>query len=74
MSKPLIDKNGEAPELGDDFFKAAKRGRPAMAENERKQRVTLYLDKEIVEYFKHDGRGWQTRLNAALNEYRTTHK
>jgi len=44
-SKPLIDKNGEVPELGDEFFNSAKRGRPAMAENERKQRVTLYLDK-----------------------------
>lgn len=31
-----------------------------------KQQVTLRLDTNVLEYFKHKGRGWQTRINEAL--------
>jgi len=31
-----------------------------------KQQVTLRLDNEIIDFFKADGPGWQTRLNAEL--------
>jgi len=41
-------------------------GRPAMAEDDRKQRVTMYLDRDVIERLKKDGRGWQTRANAKL--------
>ena len=41
-------------------------GRPAMAEHERKQRVTMYLDRDVVARLKEGGRGWQTRANGAL--------
>ena len=70
MSKPLIDDNDEAAELGDSFFKKARRGRPPMSEESRKQRVTLFLDPDLIAYFKRGGKGWQTRINAALKEYR----
>ncbi len=73
MNKPLIDKNGEATELGDAFFAKARRGRPPLPEESRKQRITLYLDPDTIEYFKRDGKGWQTRINAALQEYRGKH-
>ena len=35
-----------------------------------KQRVNIYLDREIVEHFKQraDGRGYQTLLNEALKQ------
>lgn len=39
-------------------------GRPPI--DNPKISVTLRLDEEIVKHFKKDGRGWQTRLNAAL--------
>jgi uncharacterized protein (DUF4415 family) len=41
-------------------------GRPAKAE--RKVAVSLRLDREIVERFRSTGRGWQTRINAALKK------
>ena len=70
MKKPLIDKNGEAHELGSNFFNKARRGRPPLPENRQKQRVTLHLDPDLLEYFKRGGKGWQTRINAALQEYK----
>lgn len=50
------------------------RGRPK--QDKTKQRVTLYLDEEIIGFFKagvENGKGWQTRLNAALHEYIQSH-
>ena len=31
-----------------------------------KERVALRLDRDIVDHFRHDGPGWQTRINDAL--------
>ncbi|WP_207458153.1 BrnA antitoxin family protein [Azospirillum sp. SYSU D00513] len=65
----------EAPELDDEWFADATihedgrlvpRGRPRL-ENP-KQQVTLRLDAEVVERFKADGPGWQTRINDALRK------
>lgn len=73
------------PEWTDADFKKAKRpdselvelskrpvGRP-VSENP-KQRTTLYLDSEIMEYFKSTGKGWQTRINKILREYKDSHQ
>lgn len=68
MNKSMIDDKGEVLELDDAFFKRARRGRPAMLEEERKSRVTMFLDKDIIEHFKKGGKGWQTRLNDKLRE------
>ena len=66
--KPYIDDEGEVRELDDHFFATAKRGRPPLPKDERKQQVTMLLDPDVVAHFKKDGRGWQTRVNAALRE------
>lgn len=42
-------------------------GRPKS--NNPKKQVTVRLDAEVIAYFKAAGKGWQTRLNAALQEY-----
>ena len=34
-----------------------------------KERVTIRLSPEVTAYFRATGKGWQTRLNAALREY-----
>ena len=54
----------EIPELAD----IVRRGRPPLPEADRKQRVTLYLDRDLVAALKADGRGWQTRANALLRK------
>jgi uncharacterized protein (DUF4415 family) len=34
-----------------------------------KRRVTAYFDQEVVEWFRAQGRGYQTRMNAVLRAY-----
>lgn len=33
--------------------------------------ISIRLNPEVVEYFKSQGKGWQTRINEALAEYVT---
>ncbi len=54
------------PELVEILQKHGKLGRPPLAVEEKKQRVTLYLDPDILARLKADGKGWQTRANAEL--------
>jgi uncharacterized protein (DUF4415 family) len=34
-----------------------------------KETVTLRLDTDVLKWFKHDGRGYQTRINAVLRAF-----
>ena len=43
-----------------------KPGRRALPPGSRKQRGTLHLDPDALHRVKAEGRGWQTRTNAAL--------
>ncbi len=47
-------------------------GRPVA--DDPKQQVTLRLDSEVLEAFRVTGKGWQTRLNAALREWVREHR
>lgn len=54
------------PELVEILHKHGKLGRPPLPAAERKQRITLHLDPDVLAALKADGKGWQTRANAAL--------
>lgn len=56
------------PELVKTLQKHGKLGRPPLPEAEKKQRVTLHLDPDVLARLKADGKGWQTRANAALRK------
>ena len=56
----------EFPDLVAILQKHGQLGRPPLPATDRKQRVTLYLDPDILTALKQDGKGWQTRANAAL--------
>ena len=83
QKKTYIDKHGEVRELDTSFFDGAisadvfetqtaislpRRGRPVLPEHERKKRVTIMLDPDVIERLKRGGRGWQTRANALLRK------
>lgn len=48
----------------------AKRGRPALAAEDRKEQIALRVDKEVLEWYRAQGAGWQTRMNAVLKAFR----
>jgi uncharacterized protein (DUF4415 family) len=59
--------------LPSEFFEMVererrRRGRPSTG-NAKKQ-VTLRLDQDVVESFKSEGAGWQSRINDALRKAR----
>ncbi len=54
----------DQPELGGDFFLNAELRLPRP-----KDKVTIRLDHEVVNYFKAKGKGYQTRINAVLRQY-----
>ncbi len=68
----------EIPELGDEWFDKAdlevgdtvvRRGRGRPPQDARKKLVSLRLDRDVIERFRADGPGWQSRINAALRAH-----
>lgn len=69
------DEYDDIPELTDEFFdraeirhgdKVIRPGRPPLPQS--KVQTTLRLDRDVVDHFKAGGRGWQSRINAALKK------
>ena len=54
----------DIPKLGESFWRTAKLTMPAP-----KDRVTIRLDHDVVEWLKKNGSGYQTRINAILRSY-----
>lgn len=64
-------------EAVDAFWDAAtvrRRGERGPQKAATKERVSLRLSPEVVDYFKAGGSGWQTRLDQALKEYVQEHR
>ena len=59
----------DIPELGKAFFKRATLRLP-----EPKTAVTIRLDRQVLNWFKAKGPGYQTRINALLRAYMEAHK
>jgi uncharacterized protein (DUF4415 family) len=53
-------------ELDEEFWRNA---RLVMRPMERKQAVSLRLDRDVVDWFRAQGPGYQTRMNAVLRAY-----
>ena len=54
----------DIPKLNVNFWKTAKLTMPAP-----KDRVTIRLDHDLVEWLKKSGSGYQTRINAILRSF-----
>ena len=59
----------DIPESGKDFFKKAVLWVP-----QPKATMTIRLDRQVLAWFKSQGRGYQTRINALLRAYMDAHK
>ena len=53
----------DTPELNDTFFNEAELRVPV------KKPVTIRLDSDVLEWFKSQGQGYQTRINSLLRKY-----
>ena len=40
----------------------------------RKHQLTLRIDQDVIEFFKKQGRGYQTKINQLLRAYMEAHK
>lgn len=58
----------EIPELEPDFFKSATLRMPS-----KKASITVRLDSDVLEWFRNQGKGYQTRINAVLRTYMEAH-
>jgi uncharacterized protein (DUF4415 family) len=58
----------DIPELDDSFWNDAKIEYP-----ESKKPVTLRIDRDVLDWFKSTGKGYQTRINAILRSYVEAH-
>ena len=58
----------EIAELDDKFWKKAQLILP-----EKKVKVTMRLDPEVLNWFKNQGKGYQTKINAVLKSYIQAH-
>jgi uncharacterized protein (DUF4415 family) len=63
-ARPIAD----FPELAAAFPNAKPRGRPVGSLTSNKVQIALRADRDVVERFKADGPGWQTRMNDALRK------
>ena len=59
----------DAPSLPDAVWMKAATDLPYT-----KQQITLRLDAEVLDFFKHTGKRYQSRINAVLRSYVEAHK
>lgn len=72
MSEEDIDLS-DCPEITPEMFAKAvvRRGLPA---KKAKAQVTLRIDSDVLEWFKSQGRGYQTQINQLLRAYMEAHQ
>lgn len=63
----------EVPELTPEMFANAvvERG---LKPTPNKQQLTIRLDNDVLEWFRAQGRGYQTKINALLRAYMEAHE
>ena len=84
--KPLIDAEGEVRELTGKDIRAMrgigalpasvqrKVGQRGTQKALTKERITIRLSRDVVDKFRSTGDGWQTRVDAALQDWLKRHK
>lgn len=86
-SKVLVDARGEVREITSADLKGFRPAREALPASLRKkvgvrgpqkaptkERITIRLTPEVVQRFRATGDGWQTRVDAALQDWLKSHK
>ena len=64
-----IEADPNAHPTDEVFWKTAKIVRP-----QPKETMTIRIDADVLEWFRKQGRGYQTRINAILRSYMRAHQ
>jgi uncharacterized protein (DUF4415 family) len=59
----------EVPELDEGFFREA-----ALRLPQAKQMVSIRIDRDVLDWFRQQGKGYQTKINAILQAYVRAHR
>lgn len=63
----------DVPEVSPEAFARAV-VRHGLKPVERKEQLTLRVDSDVLEWFRKQGQGYQTKINALLRAYMDAHK
>jgi uncharacterized protein (DUF4415 family) len=68
-----IVRGGDAPEWTPEMFARAV-ARKGLKPVPKKALLSLRIDSDVIEWFKRQGAGYQSRMNALLRAYMEAHK
>jgi uncharacterized protein (DUF4415 family) len=63
----------DSPEIAPEMFARAV-VRKGLKPVQRKEQLTLRIDSDVLEWFRRQGQGYQTKINALLRAYMEAHK
>ena len=63
----------DAPEITPEMFAQAV-VRDGLKQPAKKRQVTLRVDGDVLDWFRSQGKGYQTRINALLRAYMEAHQ
>lgn len=66
-------RDGDAPEWTPEMFARAV-ARKGLKPLQKKALLSLRVDADVIEWFKSQGAGYQSRMNALLRAYMEAHK
>lgn len=69
LTKEMFANMRPASEALPGILEKSRIGRPPKAENEKKQLVSLRIDKDVLAAYRSLGDGWQTRINDTLRKH-----
>jgi uncharacterized protein (DUF4415 family) len=64
----------DCPEITPEQFAKAVVQRGGLQPLKNKAQVTLRIDSDVLEWFKLQGRGYQTQINSLLRAYMEAHR
>jgi uncharacterized protein (DUF4415 family) len=72
MSDEEIDYS-DSPKITRELFATGKR-KPGLRAPEGKEAISIRLDRDVLEWFRARGRGYQSEVNALLRAYMQQHQ
>jgi uncharacterized protein (DUF4415 family) len=69
IDRAIAEDPDAAPVLDEEWFRTAEVVLP-----EPKTPISIRLDREVIEWFKSQGTGYQSRINAVLSAYVKAHR